>query len=482
MTGPRIRCCAVLRLRLVHRETLVVVPEPEQHLDLRCAGRQREHLDVLHRLPHRPLLERKRPEDGRRSPASGRCAHPRGERRSAIRLESPCRLEPVGETDRVLPAIVAAALDPGAEVPDGPAPPRPWPHPTGSVRADAGARARGRGPACSSRQAGTSRPRRGSSVEGKSRTPGTLLARRARAGTRIAMPVSVHVRFEARGWLRARSCSRDLDGRSGRRTTGFRFPGLPPRLLELGRRAGSRLGPLRCDPLRVGRAVLEAAPALVLPGEALRLSRGREIRITPPTRLPGRWRSAVAAAARRVRRSPPGVPRWSVWRARRGHGLPARGVQPRARARTGLRRPGQRRRGLAPASRARARFSRSHRVKDLGSRNPDALQRSLAPLRPPSVRRRSPRGGSLARCTTGGPRPKRKRPSTRKRQGRGPRRSVPRTRVTPEEAPGGAPASRLRPPPNRVGKPEGSARGAHSADRRQAPLAPPAAASDGGAG
>src|SRR4029078_11679720 len=52
-------------------------------------------------------------------------------------LELPCRLEPVGQTDRVLPAIVAGPPDAGAEVPDGPAAPR-------RLRRPAGLRRRGR--------------------------------------------------------------------------------------------------------------------------------------------------------------------------------------------------------------------------------------------------------------------------------------------------------------------------------------------------
>jgi len=97
----------------------------------------------------------------------------------------------------------------------------------------------------------------------------------------------MHVHFEARGVGSALELQPGTWTVGGAEDDGVRFPGLPPRLLEIDVEADRAW--VRCArPLRVGRAVLEAGlRRWLLPGEALRLSREAEIRITPPTEAPG---------------------------------------------------------------------------------------------------------------------------------------------------------------------------------------------------
>ena len=97
----------------------------------------------------------------------------------------------------------------------------------------------------------------------------------------------MHVHFEARGVGSALELQPGTWTVGGAEDDGVRFPGLPPRLLEIDVEA-DRAWVCCARPLRVGRAVLEAGlRRWLLPGEALRLSREAEIRITPPTEAPG---------------------------------------------------------------------------------------------------------------------------------------------------------------------------------------------------
>jgi Inner membrane component of T3SS, cytoplasmic domain len=158
-----------------------------------------------------------------------------------------------------------------------------WAAPAGSAAPDAGARARGRGPACSSRHAGTRSAVHRSNVEGTRRTPCTLLARRLELARALRWPVRMHVRFEARGVGSELELQPGTWTVGGAEDDGVRFPGLPPRLLELELQADRAW--LRCTrPLRVGRAVLE--PGIrrwLLPGEVVRLSRHALLSVAPPS-------------------------------------------------------------------------------------------------------------------------------------------------------------------------------------------------------
>lgn len=97
----------------------------------------------------------------------------------------------------------------------------------------------------------------------------------------------MHVHFEARG------VASELELRTGTWTIGgaeddgVRFPGLPPRLLELD--VGTERAWIRCArPLRIGRAVLESnVRRWLLAGEAVRLSRLAQFRIAPPAEAAG---------------------------------------------------------------------------------------------------------------------------------------------------------------------------------------------------
>ena len=89
----------------------------------------------------------------------------------------------------------------------------------------------------------------------------------------------MHVHFEARG------VGSELELQPGTWTVGsaeddgIRFPGLPPRLLELDLEENRAW--VRCSqPLRVGRAVLESGVRRwLLPGEVVRLSRRAQLRV-----------------------------------------------------------------------------------------------------------------------------------------------------------------------------------------------------------
>jgi len=97
----------------------------------------------------------------------------------------------------------------------------------------------------------------------------------------------MHVHFDARGVGSALELQPGTWTVGGAEDDGIRFPGLPPRLLELDVEP-DRAWVRSARPLRVGRAVLEAGiRRWVLPGEALRLSRDAEIRIAEPAEAPG---------------------------------------------------------------------------------------------------------------------------------------------------------------------------------------------------
>src|SRR5262245_49673115 len=108
----------------------------------------------------------------------------------------------------------------------------PWTA-VGSVAPDAAARGRGRGPACSSRHAGARSARHRTSDEGGRRTACTLLAR----GRCLARPLrtspGMHLQFEARGVGSELELEPGTWTLGGAEDDGIRFPGLPPRLLEL---------------------------------------------------------------------------------------------------------------------------------------------------------------------------------------------------------------------------------------------------------
>lgn len=97
----------------------------------------------------------------------------------------------------------------------------------------------------------------------------------------------MHVHFEARGVGSALELQPGTWTVGGAEDDGIRFPGLPPRLLELDVEPDRTW--VRCTrPLRVGRAVLEAGVRRwLLPGEPLRLSREAHIRIARPTEAAG---------------------------------------------------------------------------------------------------------------------------------------------------------------------------------------------------
>jgi hypothetical protein len=97
----------------------------------------------------------------------------------------------------------------------------------------------------------------------------------------------MHVHFEARGVGSELELQPGTWTIGGAEEDGVRFPGLPPRLLEL--EVEMERAWVRCArPLRVGRAVLESnVRRWLLPGEAVRLSRVAEIRIAPPAEAAG---------------------------------------------------------------------------------------------------------------------------------------------------------------------------------------------------
>ena len=89
----------------------------------------------------------------------------------------------------------------------------------------------------------------------------------------------MHVRFEARGVGSELELQPGTWTVGGAEDDGIRFPGLPPRLLELDLEESRAW--VRCRrPLRVGRAVLEVGVRRwLLPGELVRLSRSAQLRI-----------------------------------------------------------------------------------------------------------------------------------------------------------------------------------------------------------
>jgi hypothetical protein len=89
----------------------------------------------------------------------------------------------------------------------------------------------------------------------------------------------MHVRFEAGGVGSELELQPGTWTVGGAEDDGIRFPGLPPRLLELD--LDSNRAWVRCArPLRVGRAVLETGVRRwLLPGELVRLSRRAQLRI-----------------------------------------------------------------------------------------------------------------------------------------------------------------------------------------------------------
>ncbi len=97
----------------------------------------------------------------------------------------------------------------------------------------------------------------------------------------------MHVHIEARGVGSELELQPGTWTIGGAEDDGVRFPGLPPRLLELDIETEQTW--VRCArPLRVGHAVLESnVRRWLLPGEAVRLSRVAEIRITPTAEAAG---------------------------------------------------------------------------------------------------------------------------------------------------------------------------------------------------
>ena len=89
----------------------------------------------------------------------------------------------------------------------------------------------------------------------------------------------MHVCFEARGVGSELELQPGTWTVGGAEDDGIRFPGLPPRLIELDLEISRAW--VRCSrPLRVGRAVLEpGVRRWLLPGEVVRLSRRAQLRI-----------------------------------------------------------------------------------------------------------------------------------------------------------------------------------------------------------
>ena len=97
----------------------------------------------------------------------------------------------------------------------------------------------------------------------------------------------MHVRFEARGVASELELQPGTWTVGGAEDDGVRFPGLPPRLLELDLEPTRAW--VRCTrPLRVGRAVLEpGVRRWLLPEEPVRLSRSAQLRIEAVTEAAG---------------------------------------------------------------------------------------------------------------------------------------------------------------------------------------------------
>jgi hypothetical protein len=97
----------------------------------------------------------------------------------------------------------------------------------------------------------------------------------------------MHLRFEARGVASELELQPGTWTVGGAEDDGVRFPGLPPRLLELDVEPSRAW--VRCTrPVRVGRAVLE--PGIrrwLLPEEPVRLSRSAQLRIAAVTEATG---------------------------------------------------------------------------------------------------------------------------------------------------------------------------------------------------
>ncbi len=97
----------------------------------------------------------------------------------------------------------------------------------------------------------------------------------------------MHVRFEARGMGSELALEPGTWTVGGGDDDGIRFPGLPPRLLELDL-ADDRVWVRCAEPRRVGRAVLDAGlRRWLLPGERVRLSREAQLWIEPPLAAAG---------------------------------------------------------------------------------------------------------------------------------------------------------------------------------------------------
>jgi len=96
----------------------------------------------------------------------------------------------------------------------------------------------------------------------------------------------MHVRFEARGIGSELALEPGTWTVGGGEDDGIRFPGLPPRLVELDL-AEDRVW-VRCtEPLPVGRAVLDAGVRRwLLPGDRIRLSREAQLWVEPPAEAP----------------------------------------------------------------------------------------------------------------------------------------------------------------------------------------------------
>ena len=96
----------------------------------------------------------------------------------------------------------------------------------------------------------------------------------------------MHVRFEARGVGSELALQPGTWTVGGGDDDGIRFPGLPPRLLELDL-AEERVW-VRCfEPRPVGRAALDAGVRRwLLPGERVRLSREAQLWVEPPAEAP----------------------------------------------------------------------------------------------------------------------------------------------------------------------------------------------------
>ena len=256
----------------------------------------------------------------------------------------------------------------------------PWTAPVDSAAPDAGARARGRGPACSSRHAGARSTAQSRSVEGRDCTGCTLLARPLTLAR--PLPTSLGHARPVRGTrseLRAGAAARNLDGGRGRGRRSA-VSGTSSAAAGAGSRRGPRLGAVPPSvsggprPARAGRAPVAAArrtrPSLA-PG--LSLGRGR-VRgpvhaCADPLLARVRWAWALLGGA------DPGVHRGRGRRKRvssgRAHGRAGPGA--------GVRGAVERRSGIAAATSARRGARNAPGAGPRGAK-PGAPQWAMAPL------------------------------------------------------------------------------------------------------